>query len=311
LSRSGTLAYQQGSRDAQVALVDTAGNEKIVITEPRRYTTPRFSPYGRRIALSIIGSPSMDVWIYDIGSATPSRLTTQGDNDRAELTPDGKRVLFRSTRHLAGGGTDNIWWQPADASAPAEPLITLKNGSQEAVMSRDGKWLVFRNNGAATLRDIYYRQLRGDTAVHPLATSQFDEIEPRLSPNAEWVAYAADESGTWEIYARPFPGLTTKTKISVDGGTEPVWAPDARTVYYWNQNQLIAASVDAGPDRSLVVTKRRVVFSGDYLLSGIHANYDVSPDGRSFLVLKHVGEESQLVVVHNWRNELRDRAGRR
>src|ERR671918_700482 len=44
-----------------------------------------------------------------------------------------------------------------------------------------------------------------------------------FSPDGRWVAYVSDESGRSEVYVRPFPGPGTRTPISIDGGTAPLW----------------------------------------------------------------------------------------
>ena len=56
----------------------------------------------------------------------------------------------------------------------------------------------------------------------------------------------------------------------------------------------------------------RVLFEGDFdaaLNGGVRANYDVSPDGQRFLMLKPVGQErtapTQINVVLNWTEELK------
>ena len=68
-----------------------------------------------------------------------------------------------------------------------------------------------------------------------------------------------------------------------------------------------AFAVEEKRESGLRVLKRETVLRGDYLSLGIHADYDVAPDGKSFLMLKHVGPESQLIVVHNWAKEVRQR----
>ena len=58
---------------------------------------------------------------------------------------------------------------------------------------------------------------------------------------------------------------------------------------------------------SFSVRSRTTLFSGPYASNFIHATCDVSRDGREFLMLKESGGESQTVVIHNWRTELRAR----
>ena len=297
LSRSGTLVYQRGATVGQLSLIDTGGAQHTLLPEAKAYIGPRFSPEGRRVAVSI----DSDIWIYDLTSATTTRLTTVGRNDRPEWTPDGQRVLFRSTRE----GVDDLWWQAADGSGAAERLLRLAGGPQEGVVTPDGRWLILRSVGHDTKRDIYYRALSGDTTLHPIATSEFEELMPRISADGKWIAYISDESGSSEVYVRAFPGPSGKVQVSIDGGSEPVWAPDGRTIYYRHSRELIAARVQATPRFSVVDRKR--LFEGSYVPSAIHANFDVSPDGKRFLMINRAGTDAQVIVVYNWAKEARER----
>jgi hypothetical protein len=106
---------------------------------------------------------------------------------------------------------------------------------------------------------------------------------------------------------RPFPGPGAQVPVSIGGGDTPVWSPGGRTIFFPNGNQVIAASVATSPTFS--VTTRTVLFEGSYQLLPGHASFDISPDGKSFLMLRPVsGSSEEIVVLHNWKAELRARA---
>jgi dipeptidyl aminopeptidase/acylaminoacyl peptidase len=64
-----------------------------------------------------------DIWVYDLARDTLTRLTFEGGIiGNARWTPDGKRVVYPSTRN----GTSGIFWKPADGSGPEEPCETLQ-----------------------------------------------------------------------------------------------------------------------------------------------------------------------------------------
>lgn len=53
-------------------------------------------------------------------------------------------------------------------------------------------------------------------------------------------------------------------------------------------------------------TARDLLFEGNYLLNANHASYDISPDGKSFLMFRPVtGTREETIIVHNWTTELR------
>jgi len=87
-----------------------------------------------------------------------------------------------------------------------------------------------------------------------------------------------------------------------------VWSRDGRRLFYRDGTKFIAVSWEASP--MFRVTSRTVLFDDTYVIGASpHANYDISPDGR-LLLLKPI-EASQVIVVHNWIEEMRARlAGR-
>ncbi len=90
------------------------------------YNYIRFSPDGQRLALEILEGENRDVWVYEWGRDTLSRLTFDPSVDRAPVwTPDGRRIAFSSTR--ADQATGNLYWQRADGTGEAERLTESKN----------------------------------------------------------------------------------------------------------------------------------------------------------------------------------------
>jgi serine/threonine-protein kinase len=178
------------------------------------------------------------------------------------------------------------------------------------LISPDSKWLVFRTApGATHSRDILAVPMQGERKVMSLVTGPSTESLPRLSPNGRWLVYQSNESGPFQIYVRPFPASGARVQVSTNGGTEPLWGRDGKTLYYRDElTRVTAVTVTTGAAFS--IGGRRVVATGDYLTDASHANWDVSPTGK-FLLLKRAGAESQTIVVHNWIRELREKTARR
>jgi len=307
LSSSGTLAYLSGRAQFQPVLVTSGGaTVTALIREPGKYGTPRFSPDGGRVAISVVGTNTTDIWIYNVARNTFTRLTNEGANMRPEWTPDGRHVIFVSARM----NSTAVWRQPADGSGPAELLYQPEVEPFEAVMSPDMKWLLVRTSpGAKYPRDILAVPLTGERTVVPLVTGPETESMPRLSPDGKWLAYHSNESGRFEIYVRPFPGSGARIQVSDVGGSEPLWGRSGRSLYYRTQlGDVVEVDVTTGAEFS--IGARKVVLTGDYLTDSSHPNYDIAPDGR-FLMLKRAGAESQTIVVHNWGTELREKTAAR
>jgi Tol biopolymer transport system component len=237
-------------------------------------------------------------------------VTTGGINERPEWSADGGHLLYSSNRD-GKEGKFTAWKQVYDGSAPPERLYRGDASIREIVAAPDGRSFVVRADATVTRRDIYRLDAGGDgQRLEPLVTSPADELMPRISPNGRWLAYVSDESGQQEVYVRQLGNATGRIAISSGGGSEPVWARDGTHLFYRNGGQMIEATLVASP--SLTVSSRRTLFEGAFLGAPFHANYDVMPDNKSFVMVEPVDEERPLVVVLNWREELRRRiAGKR
>jgi serine/threonine-protein kinase len=304
LSPSGTLAYLPGAGSTRLVLAG-GGNDEAVRGEAAAYDTPRFSPDGRKIAVTILANDTEDVWIFDRAAGTFTRMTTSGGNSIPEWTPDGQRILYKSERNRS---SSVVMWMPVDGSAKADTLFDPGWGINEAIMSPDSRWLVVRTPpGEARHRDIFAVQLDGDRTVVPIVTGPASEQMPRLSPDGKWLAYQSDESGRFEIYVRPFPEPGARVQVSSDGGTEPLWDQTGRTLYYRAPNGITANAVNTVGGFS--IGARRVALPGQDLAAPTHPSYDVTPDGSRFLVLRPAGGEAKVIVIHNWAREFREQLG--
>lgn len=304
LSPSGTLVYAQGSSSSEVMTVDERGVSSPLIVQKARYAHPRLSPDGSRLAIDVTSGGTTDIWTYDMATKTPTRLTTVSNNDRPEWTPDGKNLLYLSTR---GGQDYTIWWQAADGSAPGQQLYGGTKVAREAIFTPDARALIFREDHPDSLRDIRLLMLDRKDTTQPLVATRFDELMPRLSSDGKWLAYQSNESGQYEIYVRPFPSGGGRTTVSNGGGTEPIWSADRKRLFYRHGPELIAVTYSGTP--GFAVTSRRTLFSENYELHAFHPNYDVTADGKRFIMVKPGDDESEIVVVVNWIEELRQRLG--
>ena len=298
----GTLFYQSGSQLSRVVEAGAGGTSRTILGDLRDYAFPRLSPDARRLAITIGSTDRRDVWLDELSSGTVTRLTTEGTtNERAEWSPDGRRVLYRSDRANRTG----IWWRPADLSAEATPLL-LGNHEDvfEAVITPDARYLVYQLDTLGA--DIYYRALAGDSTPRPIAASPTAiEMMPRVSPDGRWVAFSTDESGQSEVVVQPFPGPGGRVQVSSNGGTEPVWSRDGHRLFYRGDGRLMAATISGGA--AFTIARRDTILTDTYLLAGNpHANYDVMPDGSHFIFLQGA-DSGELIVVSNWESVVRSR----
>ncbi len=168
--------------------------------------------------------------------------------------------------------------------------------------SPDGQLLAFVEVNPTTGRDIWVLRM-GDRKAQPFLRTPFDESVPRFSPDGRWLAYISNESGRYEIYVQPYPGPGGKWPISTEGGTEPAWNPNGRELFYRSGYKMMAVDVSTRP--GFAAGKPRMLFEGRYEPTpATFPNYDVSPDGQRFLMIKPAeaseSAPTQINVVLNW-----------
>jgi tRNA A-37 threonylcarbamoyl transferase component Bud32 len=316
LSATGSLVYVPGGIQAsqrRLVWVNRNGAELPLAAPAHAYRGPRLSPDGRRVAVAI-EERETQIWLYDLSRETLTRLTFDGiANYNPAWTPDGKRIAFQSSKE----GRLNLFWQLVDGSGGLERLITSEYNNAPNSWSPDGQLLAFIQVDPTTGYDIWVLRM-GDPSTgsgqvrkaQPFLQTPFNEGAPRFSSDGRWLAYTSDESGRNEIYVQPYPGPGGKSQISTDGGTEPVWNPNGRELFYRSGDKMMAVEIATQP--GFAAGKARMLFEGQYVPTpATFPNYDVSPDGQRFLMLKPVEQAqagvTQINVVLNWFEELKQK----
>jgi serine/threonine protein kinase/Tol biopolymer transport system component len=178
LSATGSLVYIPGSVQAdqrRLVWVNRNGAEQPVAAPARAYVFPRISPDGRRVSVGIT-EQGTQLWLYDFGRETMTRLTFEGNvNLTSVWTPDGKRIAFQSNKE----GPLNIFWQSADGSGGLERLTTSEYNNFPTSWSPDGQLLAFVEVNPTTGFDIWVLRL-SDRKAQPFLRTPFNESVPRF-----------------------------------------------------------------------------------------------------------------------------------
>lgn len=201
---TGTFLYRAGKPPDQwkVEWMDAAGKLETLIAKPGMYKFPRFSPDGRTLAFDLDVS---DIYAHDVERKTSIRL---GPGNSPVFTPDGKHIVFGSN-----SGGYSLRWIRSDGSGEAQTLLKSQNQLVAGSFSPDGRYLAyFERDGSRGFR-IWILPMDMLGTDHPrtgqtrrfLPTATDHELLPSFSPDGRWMAYQSDESGTPEIYVRPFP----------------------------------------------------------------------------------------------------------
>ena len=224
----GTLVYALQGRNGReyMAWVNRVGGPPHALdsawtdTEFESYT---LSPDGSRLAITVGGGTNSqeryDVWLKQLDRGPITRLTFNGEeNGDPSWTADGRYVSYASLR----GGHRSLWRRRADGVGEEELVADAGRDILEARWSGDGAWLVASVEGPPS-RDILAMQVGTDSMLRPLLGESHGEWKPALSPDSRWLAHVSDESGTAQVFIRPFPGVQAgKWQVSLDGGSDPV-----------------------------------------------------------------------------------------
>ncbi len=294
LSAQGDLLAVSGSSLRQLAIAEPGAQPRALNVAAQNVRWPRLSPDGRRIAMTISQDGQTDIWVYTMPSGPLVKISDAGiTNDRPEWTPDGRSLLYRSSR----GPRNSLWLQGAYGGSARLLLADSVARIEEGVISSDGRWLLFQKD-ATGVADVWYKSIAPESTAHPVATSIHAEHGPRFSPDGRWLAYTSLESGVSQVYVRPFPSLDGRFQVSLDGGATPVWSRDGRALHYVVGSSVLRATLRTSPE--FAVVSRDTLSAGAFSFTVIHADFDVFPDGRRVLGLVPTGLDTRLTMTHRW-----------
>ena len=301
VSRTGSVVYAPRN-PSQLALIDAKGDISTLLDRPVEYHNPRFSPDGRFVSVDINDPTGRDVWVYSLDQGTLTRVTFENDGHDAVWSGDGRSLFYVASREgrsvLMRTSMDGNQGHQLTKSAVTAPGSWLPDGRLLVVTAGESRvegWNIMVDS-AGTLT--------------PFLATPFTEGWPAVSPDGRWLAYVSDASRRLEVYLQPLDGSSSRIQVSVDGGTEPVWSRDGRTLLYRRTatagHELVAATIQWG-DPPRIAARKMVLELADFEGAEPHPNFDVAADGR--LVMVRRARDPNLVFMQNV-HRLIDRADR-
>ena len=297
-SRDGTLVTLFGGSGGlqQLVWVDRGGDIKGTIGQ--RQPDIQFvslSPDGTRAAVSAYEGENWDIWIHDIARGTKTRLTFDKGPDFAPMwTPDGKRILWVRT------GT--LFSQAVDGSG--EPSA-LGEADGPGSFSPDGKWLMIERRPPGTPGDLWLMPIDPPGEARPFLETKAGEWGPQISPDGRYVAYTSDESGTAEVYLKPFPKGEGRWQVSVNGGNQSVWSRRGDEIVYRKEDTLMRVPFSSKPT-PVLGTPVELFQAIEKGLSLRPRAFDLDLTGNRLLTAQTLNPEAarrQLIVITNWFSE--------
>jgi len=191
-------------------------------------TQPAVSPKGGKLAYNSYLART-NLWRRDLlhPEAPPVELIPSSRSEfDAQYSPDGKRIVFVSTR----SGVQGVWIGNDDGSALvqiSDPRSSLSGSPQ---WSPDGSKVVFD----AFLQDrweIYVADVAGGKP-RKLTTNMSDMIRPSWSRDGKWIYFVSGRPGYEGVYRCPASGGDATALFRNVHVLDPQESFDGNTVYF-------------------------------------------------------------------------------
>lgn len=299
VSDRGMLVFMSGDPPDWTLVSANRNREvRVLVERPRGYRYPRISPNGQHLAV-IIEERRADVHVLDMRDirGVARSLTRVGTNTTPVWMPDSRSLVFSSRR--PGSKSYDVYSVPIDGGEATS--LFERPGAQFPTGWARGGVLAFDELTNRTARDIW-RWSAAQGAINVLGNDS-NERAATFSLDSQWLAYVSNETGEDEVYVTEYPGPGRTERLSVTGGTEPVWSPvNPRELFYRKGNQLL--SVTFRTDPVFRADPPSELLAGPYVLAPAELgrpNYDVSRDGQWFvLVRSQERSTTRLRVMHEW-----------
>jgi Tol biopolymer transport system component len=266
-----------------------------------------------------------------VRSAPTKLIASTRDDTNPQYSPDGSRIAFTSSR----AGTDAIWVSDSDGSNPVQ-VTDVKAETGTPRWSPDGRYLAFDSMKSGS-EDIYVVPSQGGP-IRRMTPESSEEDMPSWSRDGRWIYFYSDRSGGTDVWKVPASGGPA-VAVTTNGGADAFESRDGKFIYYtkWGQQGIWRKPVGGGPE--ILVTHsgspyywglfdngiclldangaaRPTINCLDFdskrmttlciLPEGTRINrcgpsFSISHDGRCILYVGVQREESDVMVVENFR----------
>jgi serine/threonine-protein kinase len=305
VSSTGTLVFRERLPHELVSIDRGSGAVRPLSANLRRFAAPRLSPDGQRLAVEIQDSPHQ-IWMLDIERDVLLPLTTESAGSHSfAWAPDGNSIAY--TIHVT---PRQFGWIRTNGSGTAE-RFPVASDSRVFVehWSRDGRLaLSFENPPTIVM-------LRLEGGVPPTPTGPpikiAEGITASFSPDGSWLSYCDSVASgdrpsnvfTQHVFIQHIES-GARYQVSTGGGSEPVWAASGMELFFRAGSKMMVAELKFN-GTSVRIGRPQTVFEGDYLELGRPANYDVTSDGKQFVMVRTANANTRTLSMRlNWRTEL-------
>lgn len=205
--------------DPKVLLMNIENSQREVVGNfPGMTFSPRFSPDGQKIIMSLSEGSSTNLYTMDLRSRTTTRLTDTSAIDTApSYSPDGARICFESDR----GGSQQIYVMGAHGGEAKR--ISFGGGRYSTpVWSPKGDYIAFtKQNGGNFAIGV----MKTDGSGERILTEGFHNEGPTWAPNGLFLMFFRESGGGSKIHMVDVFGRS-ETQVPTPGyASDPAWGP--------------------------------------------------------------------------------------
>ncbi len=201
-------------------------------------SAPALSPDGKRVAFEVAGQGIL-VCALEGQAGCQTVKTGTGTAGRPAWDPKSGELVF--VRYLAStSGEDSDILVTQNALRDIRPLVTHTGNQDEPDVSPDGRLLAYssgivislRQSGVRVVRQLWVMDLASGVPSL-LVPGTHQDIHPDWSPDGQWIAFASDRGGEFDIWVVRPDGSGLRQVTSGPGTkTWPAWSPDGRKILY-------------------------------------------------------------------------------
>jgi eukaryotic-like serine/threonine-protein kinase len=311
VTRNGTLVYRAGvERESRVLRIDQRGTVDSLPLAPALIGYLRFSPDGRKLAITIGSARGANrhTALYDLTLGSMTRFTEEGGGHSPVWSPDGTRLAF--TAEGKDSEAEDIFVQPLDKSSKPVRVLRVANDQHGSAWPFD-TMLVYSSqsapqtlggsatSGGGTAANIGIVNPSSPGVVRDYAKAQWDQTDASISPDGQWAAFTSTESGALTIVVRRFPvaGASGTWKVSSGAGHRPRWSGDGRTIYYQDVDNKTIRKVRVTPGEKFEVGKSEVVAT----IPDLGTAWDIDRRTGTIVVSQSImSTRAHIVVMQHW-----------
>jgi len=278
--------------------IDKKGHNEKIDLQTDSYGSFDLSPNGDLLAISMLPAEN-EIKIYDMNTGRLKRIKVKG----AQLLyspvwgPENESILFSGSID----GKMNLYRKNVNQVGEPE-IIAIED------LKVNEFWpTCWSNNGEYTA--IPARVLRMVQEEGKVVLGEFIKgtTHTEFSPDNNFIVYSSEEQGDEEVFVQPFPTTGEKWLVSIDGGTDPIWANDGKMIFYHNDLKIYSVKVNTSSNGSLSFLTPELYYSGPFV-NAVSRSLSISPDDRKILILKPASGEqlvNNAIVTINWFDELK------